>query len=244
MHLLTLWCTFHTLWRHDVLFDVMKYFLHNETFWHHIKHNSWHYEVLFDMITYFLYLLSCHTLWRYDVLLTWHTFWWHTLWASWHIFDGITYFAYFLAPPAERQRSFSNADSSVVGVNFSLKMLIYQKRSYNFLRKVPMYCKNVYLVRLNYSKGHLLRSERSNLAHFSLGGNFLKNCSKTFFNVWKVKFGYFATFWPFSLSFVYNFLGMIFWSTVKRWNWLNYFKGRKGQVWLRLPMFLWNAYTK
>ena len=71
----------------------------------------------------------------------------------------------FLAPPAERQRSFSNADSSVVRrrrrrlsssvvVNFSLKMLISQKLPdnffsflvYSFIRKVPMYCINIYLI--------------------------------------------------------------------------------------------------
>ena len=38
----------------------------------------------------------------------------------------------FLAPPAEWQRSFSNADSSVVVVNFSLKWLISQKWPDNF----------------------------------------------------------------------------------------------------------------
>ena len=70
----------------------------------------------------------------------------------------------FLAPPAERQRSFSNADScvvrrrrlssSVVVVNFSLKMLISQKLSdnffsflvYSFIRKVPMFCINIDLI--------------------------------------------------------------------------------------------------
>ena len=72
----------------------------------------------------------------------------------------------FLAPPAERQRSFSNADSSVVRrrrlssssvvvvVNFSLKMLISQKLPdnffsflvYGFIRKVPMYCINIDLI--------------------------------------------------------------------------------------------------
>ena len=59
-----------------------------------------------------------------------------------------------LAPPAERQRSFSNIDSSVVVVNFSLKRLISQKWPDNFFLlwdgassgKVPMYCKNVDLV--------------------------------------------------------------------------------------------------
>ena len=66
----------------------------------------------------------------------------------------------FLAPPAERQRSFSNArfvrrpSSSVVVVNFSLKIIISQKLPdnffsflvYSFLRKVPMYCINIYLI--------------------------------------------------------------------------------------------------
>ena len=68
-----------------------------------------------------------------------------------------------LAPPAERQRSFSNADSSVVRrpsvvrpsvVNFSIKSLISQKLSDNFfsflacsfLRMVPMHSKNMDLV--------------------------------------------------------------------------------------------------
>ena len=66
----------------------------------------------------------------------------------------------FLAPPAERQRSFSNADSSVVRrrpssvVNFSIKSLISQKLSDNFfsflacsfLRMVPMHSTNMDLV--------------------------------------------------------------------------------------------------
>ena len=68
----------------------------------------------------------------------------------------------FLAPPAERQRSFSNADSSVVVVvcssssvvNFSIKSLISQKLADNFfsflacsfLRMVPMHSKNMDLV--------------------------------------------------------------------------------------------------
>ena len=60
----------------------------------------------------------------------------------------------FLAHPAERQRSFSNAELSVVVVNFSLKILISQKLfdnfssslAWGFIRKVPMYCTNVDLV--------------------------------------------------------------------------------------------------
>ena len=96
----------------------------------------------------------------------------------------------FLAPPAERQRSFSNADSSVVRrgpsvvrpsvVNFSIESLISQKLSDNFfsflacsfLRMVPIHSRNMDLV----AKCHFERSERSNLAPFLLGGNFLKNC--------------------------------------------------------------------
>ena len=76
----------------------------------------------------------------------------------------------FLAPPAEWQRSFSNAELSVV-VNFSLEIFISQKLldnlcsslAWSFIRKVPMYW-----------------SERSNLAYFPFGGNFLKNCLITF----------------------------------------------------------------
>ena len=37
-----------------------------------------------------------------------------------------------------------------------------------------MYCK--IWIWLNHPKGHFKRSERSNLAPFLLGGNFLKNC--------------------------------------------------------------------
>ena len=114
--------------------------------------------------------------------------------------------------------------------------------------------------------------KRSNLAHFSLGGNFLKNCLIPFFYFglklprkgadrlpkdgfdWialnvicqdlkgqkKVKFGYFATFWPFYqkrfdkfLYFMYTASWGWYWSTGKRGNWLIHFKvhfqGRKGQ---------------
>ena len=92
---------------------------------------------------------------------------------------------YFLAPPAEWQRSFSNADSSFVRrlassvVNVSLKWLISQKwpdnffsfLAWSFLRQVLMYCKNMDLI--THPKGHF---KRSNLAPFLLGGNFLKNC--------------------------------------------------------------------
>ena len=102
----------------------------------------------------------------------------------------------FLAPPAERQRSFSNADSSVVRrgpsvvrpsvVNFSIKSLISQKLSDNFflfwhVASLGWYqCIVKIWIWLNHPKGHFERSERSNLAPFLLGGNFLKNCLITF----------------------------------------------------------------
>ena len=71
--------------------------------------------------------------------------------------------------------------SSVV-VNFSIKSLISQKLSDNFfyflacsfLRMVQCIVK--IWIWLNHPKGHFERSERSNLAPFLLGGNFLKNC--------------------------------------------------------------------
>ena len=58
-----------------------------------------------------------------------------------------------LAPPAERQRSFSNDDLSIV-VNFSIKSLISQKLSDNFFSFLacrflwmgPMHSKNMDLV--------------------------------------------------------------------------------------------------
>ena len=134
---------------------------------------------------------------------------------------------------------------SSVGVNFSLKRLISQKWPDNFLgffRKVPIYCKHMDLV-------DFYRSERSNLAHFSLGGNFLKHDFITFSLFWHEAFqwGYWWTaerwIWlnhskgnfdryeksqiridTFSLFCVYSFVGMIIWSTVKRWIWFNYEK--------------------
>ena len=89
---------------------------------------------------------------------------------------------FLLAPPAERQRSFSNADSSVVRpssvrrpsvVNFSIKSLISQKLSDNFfsffwhVASLGWYqCIVKIWIWLNHPKGHFERSERSNLAPF------------------------------------------------------------------------------
>ena len=56
--------------------------------------------------------------------------------------------------------------------------LLFSFLACSFLRMVPMHSKNMDLV--ESSKGHFERSERSNLAPFLLGGNFLKNCLITF----------------------------------------------------------------
>ena len=56
----------------------------------------------------------------------------------------VSFLSFFLAPPAERQRSFSNAELSVVRrrhpssvvVNFSLKIFISQKRGFLFIERV------------------------------------------------------------------------------------------------------------
>ena len=113
--------------------------------------------------------------------------------------NGI-YFAHFLAPPAERQRSFSNADSSVVRRPSSVVVVVVRRPSSTFQLKA-WFLKNCLItffllwhvaslgwyqcivkiwIWLNHPKGHFKRSERSNLAPFLLGGNFLKNCLITF----------------------------------------------------------------
>ena len=90
-----------------------------------------------------------------------------SIFVSFKLFLNLSTSLFFLAPPAERQRSFSNADSSVVRrpsssvvrrpssvVNFSIKSLISQKLSDNFfsflacsfLMMVPMHSKNMDLV--------------------------------------------------------------------------------------------------
>ena len=105
----------------------------------------------------------------------------------------------FLAPPAERQRSFSNADSSVVR-RLSSSVVCRRRPSSTFQLKA-WFLKNCLItfflfwhvaslgwyqcivkiwIWLNHPKGHFERSERSNLAPFLLGGNFLKNCLITF----------------------------------------------------------------
>ena len=65
-------------------------------------------------------------------------------------------------------------------------ILISQKGPDNFFSflataSVGRYpCTVIIWICLNHSKGHFKRSERSNLAPFLLGGNFLKNCLITF----------------------------------------------------------------
>ena len=75
-----------------------------------------------------------------------HGLWWVRRWVTWTYF-----FSSASRKAAERQPSFSNADSSV-GVNFSLNILISQKLPdmYSFLRKVPMYCINMDLIELSW----------------------------------------------------------------------------------------------
>ena len=140
----------------------------------------------------------------------------------------------FLAPTAERQRSFSNSDSSVVVVHpsstFQLKAWFLKNCLITFflfwhVASLGWYqCIVKIWIWLNHPKGHF---ERSNLAHFLLGGNFLKNFLITFslfmqeaFKVQKVwkrsNFAVFATFCQFtqkrsdnfSLFLVYSFFGM------------------------------------
>ena len=70
-------------------------------------------------------------------------------------------------------------------VNFSIKSLISQKLADNFffchVASLGWYqCIVKIWIWLNHPKGHFERSERSNLAPFLLGGNFLKNCLITF----------------------------------------------------------------
>ena len=94
----------------------------------------------------------------------------------------------FLAPPAERQRSFSNADSSVrlsvrPSSTFQLKAWFLKNCLITFflfwhVASLGWYqCIVKIWIWLNHPKGHF---ERSNLAPFILGGNFLKNCLITF----------------------------------------------------------------
>ena len=107
----------------------------------------------------------------------------------------------FLAPPAERQRSFSNADSSVVRRPSSVVVVVVVRRPSSTFQLKAWFLKNCLItffllwhvaslgwyqcivkiwIWLNHPKGHFKRSERSNLAPFLLGGNFLKNCLITF----------------------------------------------------------------
>ena len=109
---------------------------------------------------------------------------------------------FFLAPPAERQRSFSNADSSVVRRRPSSSVVVRRRPSSSSTFQLKAwFLKNCLItfflfwhvaslgwyqcivkiwIWLNHPKGHFERSQRSNLAPFLLGGNFLKNCLITF----------------------------------------------------------------
>ena len=100
----------------------------------------------------------------------------------------------FLAPPAKWQWSFSNADSSVVcrrhlSSTFHLNGWFLKNGLITFFlfwhgASLGRYwCTVKIWIWLNHPKCHFKRSERSNLAPFLLGGNFLKNCLITFFSI-------------------------------------------------------------
>ena len=139
---------------------------------------------------YFLETLQvcapCHG----DVLYSFW-YWWNVVWFCYE----------FLAPPAERQRSFSNADSSVVRRRRRRRPSSVVRRPSSTFQLKAWFLKNCLItfflfwhvaslgwyqcivkiwIWLNHPKGHFERSERSNLAPFLLGGNFLKNCLITF----------------------------------------------------------------
>ena len=181
-HILPSWQTFH-----DVFLTYL--WCHNETLTYHtfdiISLMSWHY---FDLKTFLIQCITYYTsYWRHDVTLT-----------SWRIFD---FMMNFLAPPAERQRSFCNADSSVVRRPSSSVVCRRRRRPSSTFQLKAWFLKNCLItfflfwyvaslgwyqcivkiwIWLNHPKGHFERSERSNLAPFLLGGNFLKNCLITF----------------------------------------------------------------
>ena len=115
---------------------------------------------------------------------------------------------HFLAPPAERQRSFSNADSSVVRrpsssvvvVNFSIKSLISQKLADNFLappaeRQRSFSNADSSVVRRRRRRRRRRRPSsvvRRPSSTFQLKAWFLKNCLITFFLFWHVaSFGWY-----------------------------------------------------
>ena len=121
-----------------------------------------------------------------------------------HIWKTVDYFFPFLAPPAERQRSFSNTDLSVVRLSVCLSVRLSvrpsrlrggrglsQKRFSNFFFFFGM---KLLLGDINHIskdrfgwialKVHFSRSKRSNLALFAFGGHLLQNCSVTFSLFW------------------------------------------------------------
>ena len=139
--------------------------------------------------------------------------------------------AFYLAPPAERLRSFSNADSSVVVVRrpsstFQLKAWFLKNCLITFflfwhVASLGWYqCIVKIWIWLNHSKGHFSRSKRFDKGQIwlflLLFANLLKSGLITF------------------LYFLHTASLGWYWSTVKRWFSLNnskgHFQGRKGQV--------------
>ena len=81
----------------------------------------------------------------------------------------------------------------------------------SFPRRVLMDCQKMDLIESLYTKGHFSKirnvRKRSNLGNLLLFGNFLKNDQITF------------------LYFLHAVSWGWYWSTVKRWVWLKYWKG-------------------
>ena len=80
-NILTSWCTFHIIWRHDVLCDVMAYVM---TYWCPL---FWRHDVLFSILfnlyNVIYFLTSCHSSWHDAYFLSWwRTF--QTFLTSWH----------------------------------------------------------------------------------------------------------------------------------------------------------------
>ena len=157
--------------------------------------------------------------------------------------DRFLFITHFIAPPAERQRNFSNAEFSVI----------------NFSPKRPQ--KNCLITIFTFCIGVELPQEGTNVLYkygfgwifLKLFDNFFYLCIKVIFQGLKgqkqIKFGYLLLYGYFLknglITFLYFWLTASwgwYWSTVKRWIWLNYmngnFYGQKGQVWPILPHLL------
>ena len=86
--------SWHILWLHDILFDIMAYYLTSLLF--HVMNyflmswrTLWHHDALCDSLTYFV--MSWRTFWRHRFFLAlWHTRYKFTIWST---FDVMTYWS-------------------------------------------------------------------------------------------------------------------------------------------------------